>query len=167
MATAWFSGGHFTQGTVKLNDTYFATSRYNNAYARRHVLCQEVGHALGLWHTGGTTCMNDSASTLSYASYVAPNYHDYEQLAAIHSHRDGTTTVSTAAVATFTAAESVSPTRLDPSRVAPRSSSRTSAAAVSGSPPCSGPSRATLATDRSMAAHRRAHPHRSSRPGPP
>lgn len=43
-------GTHITQGTVKLNDTYFNTARYNTPAWRNLVTCQEVGHTFGLDH---------------------------------------------------------------------------------------------------------------------
>ena len=44
VASIWISGEHITQGTVKLNDTYFNTSTYNTSPWRNLVMCQEVGH---------------------------------------------------------------------------------------------------------------------------
>lgn len=96
LAQIWVSGGHITKGTAKMNDTYFNLPRYNNADEKLHVMCQEVGHTLGLGHTSedGTsqkTCMdysNDPESTL-------PNAHDYDELAIIYGgHDDITTTIS-------------------------------------------------------------------------
>src|SRR5437867_11622388 len=43
-------GTHITLGTVKLNDTYFNTSKYNTTPWRNLVSCEEVGHTLGLDH---------------------------------------------------------------------------------------------------------------------
>jgi len=100
VATIWLSGGHITQGTAKVNDSYFNLDAYNNADAKRHVVCQEVGHTLGLdhQHDVSDSCMNDQGSALFLASAVRPNQHDYDQLAAIYgSHTDSTTTVSSAA----------------------------------------------------------------------
>src|SRR6187401_2877596 len=48
IAQIWASGNHITQGTTKLNDTYFSTSRYNTTAWRNLVSCQEVGHDVGL-----------------------------------------------------------------------------------------------------------------------
>jgi hypothetical protein len=31
----------------------------------KHLLCQELGHALGLDHTSSTSCMNQSATTIT------------------------------------------------------------------------------------------------------
>lgn len=83
LATIWISGGHIVQGTSKVNDTYFGTSFYNNDNARRHVLCQEVGHTFGLGHQTAVSCMDDQ-NGLFDAAYVSPNAHDYEQLETIY-----------------------------------------------------------------------------------
>ena len=93
-------GTHITQGTVKLNDTYFAMAQYNTPDERAHVMCQEIGHTFGLGHTsedGSTqnTCMDYSQSPTS----TAPNSHDYAQLETIYSHLDSTTTVGTTSAA--------------------------------------------------------------------
>jgi hypothetical protein len=67
LATIWLSGGHITQGTAKMNDTYLSASggRYNTVNERRHVMCQETAHTFGLGHqsTNGDslyTCMDYS-----------------------------------------------------------------------------------------------------------
>lgn len=113
VAQIWISGGvHITQGTVKNNDYYFGSStyKYNNENEKLHVICQEVGHTLGLDHqsTNGAplgTCMdyyhNTSASdTLS----THPNAHDYDELAIIYGHLDSTTTVGASRAAAAGAA---------------------------------------------------------------
>jgi len=96
LASVWASGSHVTQATVKLNDFYFNTSPYNTAAWRNSVMCQEVGHTLGLTHndedfnTVNGTCM-DYANDPSLNQ--RPNKHDYEQLAVIYGgHVDGTNT---------------------------------------------------------------------------
>ena len=93
------SGGHITQGTVKLNDTYFNTAKYNTPAWRNLVSCQEVGHTLGLGHQDEdfgnlnlNTCMDYSNLP---SSNQHPNQHDYDQLVSIYSHLDAITTVST------------------------------------------------------------------------
>lgn len=98
-ATVWVSGGHIVQGTAKVNDTYFNTSAYNDRNAKRHVLCQEVGHTLGLDHQRGVydTCMNDEGSSLFLATAVGPDQHDYDELGTIYEHLDTTTTLSASA----------------------------------------------------------------------
>lgn len=95
LAQIWVSGGHIVKGLAKVNDFYFNTSTYNNANAKRHVLCQEVGHTLGLGHQTGVTCMDDR-NGLFDSAYVSPNQHDYDQLQTIYAHTDSTTTVSSA-----------------------------------------------------------------------
>jgi hypothetical protein len=104
LASIWITGGtHITQGTTKMNDTYFKMAQYNNANERLHVMCQEVGHTFGLGHQDESgislnTCMdyyfnsggNDTKST-------HPNSHDYAELETIYSHLDSSTTVGSAA----------------------------------------------------------------------
>jgi hypothetical protein len=124
LASIWTSGGtHITQGTVKLNDTYFKMARYNNAAERDHVTCQEVGHTFGLGHQSedGTdldTCMDYAAEPA--ANNLAPNAHDYAQLESIYSHVD---TLSTLAASTATQAQS---DRARPYRTVRNDSSRES-----------------------------------------
>jgi hypothetical protein len=101
IAQIWISGSHITQGSVKLNDTYFNTPTYNNPNERLHVACQEIGHTLGLDHQSEDgssldTCMDyfsntgiNAVSTLS----THPNQHDYDELAAIYAHLDSNTTI--------------------------------------------------------------------------
>ena len=100
-------GTHITQGTVKLNDTYFNTAKYNTPAWRNMVSCQEVGHTYGLDHqdenfnnTNLGTCMdytNDpsgTAGTNGSLNNEHPNAHDYDELLTIYGHRDSTTTVA-------------------------------------------------------------------------
>lgn len=97
LAQIWVSGDHITQATAKVNDSYFNSPAYNNLSARRHVMCQEVGHTFGLGHqtiSGAKTCMDD-VNGLFDPAYVSPNAHDYEQLATIYgSHTDPTRTAA-------------------------------------------------------------------------
>ncbi|HSH23756.1 MAG: hypothetical protein M3Q48_11250 [Actinomycetota bacterium] len=98
LASVWASSdGHITQATVKLNDTYF-TKAYNTASWRASVMCQEIGHTLGLGHddedfaTHNGTCMDYSNTP---EGNERPGAHDYEQLEAIYgAHDDGTTTLA-------------------------------------------------------------------------
>jgi len=103
LATINITGGlHITQGSAKMNDSYFNTSTYNNTNEREHVMCQEVAHTFGLDHqsTDGSslnTCMDyfsntgaNAGSTLS----TRPNAHDFEELNIIYAHLDTITTVS-------------------------------------------------------------------------
>ncbi len=98
IASIWISGSHITQGTVKLNDTYFNTSTYNKPEWRNMVMCQEVGHIFGLDHqdenfnnTPLGTCMDYSNDpTLNQH----PNQHDYDMLDEIYAHLDTTSTLA-------------------------------------------------------------------------
>ncbi len=93
LAQIWISGGeHITQGVVKNNDYYFGSStyQYNNTAEMQHVICQEIGHTLGLDHqsTSGAslnTCMdyyhNRSGSDTQSTS---PNAGDYDELLCIY-----------------------------------------------------------------------------------
>ena len=98
LAQIWISGTHITQGTTKLNDTYFNTSTYNTPEWRNLVSCQEVGHTFGLDHQDEdfnnanlNTCMD---YTNNPSSNQQPNAHDYEELSIIYAHIDSTTTVA-------------------------------------------------------------------------
>jgi hypothetical protein len=103
LASIYISGGeHITRGTAKMNDTYFSLSTYNNPNEKQHVVCQEVAHTFGLDHqsTNGdslNTCMDYFSNTGTNATNSAstkPNYHDFEELAIIYAHLDGTSTVA-------------------------------------------------------------------------
>ncbi len=86
--------GHITKGEVKLN------TRLLNSYgpvAADHVLCQEIGHVLGLGHNRvgdsspeDETCMNDQL-----LGFPAPNQHDTDQLNLIYDGHIDTTADST------------------------------------------------------------------------
>lgn len=95
LAQIWVSNSHISQGTVKMNDTYLNQAPYNTTAEKNHVMCQEVGHTLGLGHqdeSGASlaTCMDYSQSLDSQH----PNQHDYDELATIYGHLDSTTTVA-------------------------------------------------------------------------
>ena len=89
---------HITQGTVKLNDTYFSTAQYNTPAWRNLVSCQEVGHTLGLDHQDEVFTNPNLLTCMDYTNDPStnqhPNAHDYEQLATIYAHLDTTTTIS-------------------------------------------------------------------------
>jgi hypothetical protein len=94
LASIWASGSHITQGTVKLNDTYFNTSTYNTPAWRQSVTCQEVGHTFGLDHQSEDPNVNMNTCMDYYkVPNLHPNQHDYDQLALIYSHLDSTTTL--------------------------------------------------------------------------
>ncbi|MBI4137067.1 hypothetical protein HY469_03300 [Candidatus Roizmanbacteria bacterium] len=97
VAQIWVSGSHITQGAVKMNDTYFNTSTYNTPAWRNLVLCQEVGHTLGLDHQDENFSNANLGTCMDYTSNPEsnqhPNAHDYEQLEAMYAHLDGFTTI--------------------------------------------------------------------------
>jgi hypothetical protein len=105
IAQIWLSGSHIVQGTTKVNDTYFVLPAYNNSAEKQHVMCQEVGHDFGLDHQDESgislnTCMDYYHNTSSSdTKSTHPNQHDYDELEAIYSHLDSTSTVGGAAAA--------------------------------------------------------------------
>jgi hypothetical protein len=108
IASIWLSGNHIVQGTVKNNDTYFNTASYNTPAWRQFVMCQEIGHTFGLGHVNEVFNDPNTGSCMDYTndpdggaggvsssdpSNEHPNTHDYELLASIYAHTDGSTTV--------------------------------------------------------------------------
>lgn len=98
------SKGHITQGTSKMNDSY--SSSFASQDERRHVMCQELGHTLGLAHTSEDgssqgTCMDYSQSPNS----TAPNAHDYSQLLTSYGHADTYNSYSTSAASKASASQ--------------------------------------------------------------
>lgn len=98
VAQIWASGLHITQGVTKMNDTYFNKATYNKPEWRNLVMCQEVGHTLGLDHQDEIfdnsnlgTCMDYTNNPLDNQH---PNLHDYEELEIIYAHLDSITTLS-------------------------------------------------------------------------
>jgi hypothetical protein len=101
VAQIWITGGvHITQGTVKNNDTYFNTSTYNTPAWRNLVMCQEVGHTIGLDHQDENFNNANLGTCMDYTNDPStnqhPNKHDYDELVTIYSHLDSTTTVGSA-----------------------------------------------------------------------
>lgn len=97
VAQVWVSGSHITQGTVKMNDSYFNTSTYNTPEWRAMVMCQEVGHTFGLDHQDENFDNRNLGTCMDYTNdpftNQHPNQHDYDELAAIYSHLDSVSTV--------------------------------------------------------------------------
>ncbi len=104
----WTSGDHIVQGTAMVNNTYFAQAAYNTDAMRRSVMCQEIGHTLGLDHQDVNmtnlnlgSCMdysNDpsgSKGTNGTLKNTRPNAHDYDQLQSIYKHLDAAQLSST------------------------------------------------------------------------
>lgn len=105
IASIWLSNGHISQGTTKLNDSYFNQAQYNTSAWRSLVACQEIGHDFGLDHQDEGfgppnlgTCMdytNDPDGGGAYGpSNEHPNTHDYNMLNTIYNHDDGFTTAT-------------------------------------------------------------------------
>ncbi len=96
IAQIWISGTHITQGTAKMNDTYFNTTTYNTVSWHQLVMCQEVAHTFGLDHQDENfsnvnlgTCMDYTSNPDGPPANTHPNQHDYDELEAIYSHTDG------------------------------------------------------------------------------
>jgi len=86
-------GTHITQGSAKMNDSYFNGGGYTETN-RQHVMCQEIGHTFGLDHQDESgadlnTCM-DYSNALDNPK---PNQHDYDELGIIYAHLDSSTTI--------------------------------------------------------------------------
>jgi hypothetical protein len=98
IASIWASGNHITQGTVKMNDTYYNTATYNTPAWRNLVMCQEVGHLFGLGHQDENFSNPNLGTCMDYTndpvSNQQPNQHDYDLLEQIYAHIDTTNTAS-------------------------------------------------------------------------
>ena len=90
IAQVWLSSGHISQGTTKLNDTYYAQAQYNTPAWRAAVTCQEIGHDYGLGHQDEDFNTDATTSCMEYTSIPAgnehPDSHDFNQLLAIYNH---------------------------------------------------------------------------------
>lgn len=116
LGTIWTSGNHIVQATAKVNNTYFALARYNTPSWRRYVMCQELGHVLGLAHQDENSANLNLGSCMDYTSdptgtlgtngtlgNLKPNTHDYKQINLAHGHLDSTQ-LSTTKLSTSTTA---------------------------------------------------------------
>ena len=101
IAQIWLSGGHISQGTVKLNDTYYNTAQYNTPAWRNMVMCQEIGHTFGLDHQDEVFANANLGTCMDYTNDPStnqhPNNHDFAMLQDIYQHVDATTTVGASA----------------------------------------------------------------------
>jgi len=124
IASIWISGTHITQGTVKLNDTYFNTTKYNTPAWKGLVACQEVAHTFGLDHQDEIFNNYNLGTCMDYTNAPAggwvggfdygptnryPNAHDFEELAIIYGHTDGSTTVAQSVATNGADADSTDP----------------------------------------------------------
>lgn len=85
--------GHIQKATVTMNTTLLA--RYSTRVSD-HVLCQELGHLLGLGHhEDPQSCMDDCSKAANWMGCLdseagtTPSAHDAEQLRVIYSHVSG------------------------------------------------------------------------------
>ncbi|MDO8572980.1 MAG: hypothetical protein Q7S11_04445 [bacterium] len=94
------SGNHITKGTVKLNDTYFNSVKYNTPAWKNLVMCQEIGHVFGLDHQDEIFDNPPLGTCMDYTNDPTPNQHpnthDYDELDFIYSHLDTITTIASA-----------------------------------------------------------------------
>jgi len=81
VAQIWLENGHISKGRVVLNTLYYwslDTEEWD------HVLCQEIGHVLGLDHRDAPgTCMNDHV-----LDAPTPGTHDLQTLNDLYAHTD-------------------------------------------------------------------------------
>lgn len=93
IASIWANGDHITQGTTKVNDSYFDSPTYDTPAWRALVMCQEVGHDFGLDHQDENFDNANLGTCMDYTNDPStnqhPNKHDYDQLALMYQHLDG------------------------------------------------------------------------------
>lgn len=76
---------HIYRALVLMNDHYFDQPPYDRTDAKRHTMCQEVGHSLGLDHRYSKTCMNDRE--IFGRAYDSPSKTDYRELEQLYGRR--------------------------------------------------------------------------------
>ena len=98
LGSIWLSGGHISQATTKVNDTYFNMAQYNNPAEKASVMCQEIGHDYGLDHQDEDFNTDNTNSCMDYTNNPVgnehPDQHDYNQLLAIYNHLDSAQTAN-------------------------------------------------------------------------
>ncbi len=88
------ANGHIVSGYTKLNDTYFSPDAFGGYYYNpqwmQSVVCQELGHNVGLDHQDEDFYNTSLGSCMDYSYFPSPwaNKHDFEQLALIYGHTD-------------------------------------------------------------------------------
>ena len=113
LASIWLSNGHISQGTTKVNDTYYAYAQYNTPAWRAAVMCQEIGHDYGLGHQDENQSDDLTNSCMEYTNNPVgnehPDFHDYDQLLLIYNHTESATAVASSRTAPNGAASGDSP----------------------------------------------------------
>ena len=96
-----------------MNDTYFVKAQYNTAAWKNMVMCQEVGHTIGLDHQDEAFDNANLGTCMDYTNDPStnqhPNAHDYEQLDLIYAHLDTSTTLSARTASSAAAEDSDDP----------------------------------------------------------
>ena len=82
--------GHIVTGYTKLNDWYFNLSYYDTDDWRQSVMCQELGHDIGLDHQDEDFDNQTLHSCMDYQDppWPSANAHDFAQLDTIYTHLD-------------------------------------------------------------------------------
>lgn len=97
IAQIWTNGLHIVQGVTKVNDSYMSKAPYNTLAWKNLVMCQEVGHTLGLDHQDENFSNTPLGTCMDYSNdpepNQQPNLHDYEELALIYAHLDSISTL--------------------------------------------------------------------------
>jgi hypothetical protein len=100
LATIWVdSNSHITKGTVKLNDTYFNTAKYNTPEWRQMVTCQEVAHTFGMDHQDENFSNKNLGTCMDYTNDPSTNQHpnkgDMDELLCIYDPKTEGQTLTT------------------------------------------------------------------------
>ena len=144
IASVWLSNGHISQGTTKLNDSYWGRgSTYGNDL-RRLVTCQEIGHDFGLAHQNEIFNNVNTGSCMDYTNAASggvvngfnygpsnehPNQHDYDMLVSIYNHTESaSSSASTPSGTNFGIREVGRPTDAAANRSLPKEGSGDTAA---------------------------------------
>lgn len=110
IASIWLSNGHISQGTTKLNDSYWGSRSSYGDDLRMLVTCQEIGHNFGLAHQDETFNNVNKGSCMDYTNAASggivngfnygpsnehPNQHDYDMLVSIYNHTESASSAQT------------------------------------------------------------------------